>query len=358
MNKQLSYKILTYFLGVQIITIYLLSKFPAIIETYYSNGIYQYIAFFFRKGLGWIPFSVGDIYYFLLGLFLIFSFYKLIKSGFKKLKENAFKLGAIISVFYFLFHFFWGLNYHKDSLFNTLQLEQKEYTLEDLELLTEDLLKKATETHAELVVNDTLKINLLTEIDTILQRTEIGYRSLSKVFPQFKYQQTSIKKSLFSTPLTYMGFSGYFNPISGEAQVDYLVPRINLPMISSHEVAHQLGFASESEANFIGFLAATHHEDPSFRFSGYSAALRYAILAVYGKDSITGKQIIDSLPKGMVKTFRESQEFWKTYQNKAEPYFKLFYDNYLKANQQKDGMKGYSQMVGLLVAYREKYGIQ
>ncbi len=358
MNKQLSYKILTYFLGVQVLVILLLSKFPRVVEMYYSNGIYPYISFFFRKGLGWIPFSVGDVYYFLLGLFLIFSLFKLVKGGFKNLKENSFKLGAIISIFYFLFHFFWGLNYHKDSLFNTLQLEQKEYTLEDLELLTEDLLKKATKTHAKLVVNDTLKIDLITEIDTILQRTEIGYRALSKVFPQFKYQQTSIKKSLFSVPLTYMGFSGYFNPISGEAQVDYLVPRINLPMISSHEVAHQLGFASESEANFIGFLAATHHEDPSFQFSGYSAALRYAILAVYGKDSIKGRQIIDSLPKGMVKTFKESQEFWKTYQNKAEPYFKIFYDNYLKANQQKDGMEGYSKMVGLLVAYREKYGIQ
>ena len=211
-------------------------------------------------------------------------------------------------------------------------------------------------THYAITKNDTLKINILDSEDTIIQQVHIGYDGLSTKFTQFKYQNKSIKKSLFSLPLTYMGFSGYFNPISGEAQVDYLVPKINLPMISSHEVAHQLGYASESEANFIGYLAATHHTNNYFKFSGYSTALRYAIRAVYGKDSIKGRQIIDSLPKGIIKTFKESQDFWRSYQNKAEPFFKLFYDNYLKANQQKDGMQGYSKMVGLLVAYREKYG--
>ena len=154
-----------------------------------------------------------------------------------------------------------------------------------------------------------------------------------------------------------MGFSGYFNPLSGEAQVDYLVPKPSLPMISSHETAHQLGFASESEANFIGFLAATHHPETYYKFSGYKIALQFSIAAVYGKDSIKGKQLIDSIPKGILKNLRESQEFWRTYQNKAEPFFKLFYDNYLKANKQIDGIQGYSNMVGLLVAYREKYGL-
>ena len=58
-----------------------------------------------------------------------------------------------------------------------------------------------------------------------------------------------------------------------------------------------------------------------------------------------------------MKNIEESQEFWQSYQNDLEPFFKLFYDNYLKANQQKDGMKGYSRMVNLLTAYHQKNGL-
>ncbi len=357
MKKQNIYKVLTIFFVVQVLFIAVISRFPRVVESYYSNGIYPVISSIFRKVFGWIPFSIGDVYYFLLGVFLIFSIYSLFKNKFRNLKEILFRFGAYISIFYFLFNLFWGLNYHKDSLFNTLELKQKQYALPELIELTNDLVELTKNAHFQITQNDSVKIDVQHSEDWLINQVHTGYDSLSIKFPQFKYHNTSIKKSLFSLPLTYMGFSGYFNPISGEAQVDYLVPKINLPMIGSHEVAHQLGYASESEANFIGYLAATHHTNDYFKFSGYSAALRYSIKAVYGMDSIKGRQIINDLPKGITKTFKESQEFWQSYQNKAEPFFKLFYDNYLKANQQKDGMQGYSKMVGLLVAYREKYSL-
>ncbi len=358
MKKQNIYKVLTIFFFVQILFISIISKFPETVELYYSNGIYPTISSIFRKMFGWIPFSIGDIYYSLLGFFLLMSIYRFFRQGFKQIKESLFVFLGYISIFYFLFNLLWGFNYYKDSLFNTLDLEQKEYSLTDLVELTNDLVELTEKTHLFITQSDTAKIVVPASEDWLIEQVHIGYDELSSRFPQFEYRNKSIKKSLFSLPLTYMGFSGYFNPISGEAQVDYLVPKINLPMISSHEVAHQLGYASESEANFVGFLAATHHSNEYFKFSGYSSALRYSIRAVYGMDSIKGRQIIENLPEGIVKTFKESQDFWRSYQNKAEPFFKLFYDNYLKANQQKDGMKGYSKMVGLLVAYREKYRLQ
>ena len=356
MKKQKIYLILNLFFILQLVFIAFISRFPSIIETYYSNSIYPFISSIFRTATGWISFSIGDIYYFLLGVFLIISIYYFFKNGFKNIKESILKFGAYISIFYFLFNLLWGLNYYKDSLYNTLSLDQKDYTVEDLIPLADELLILTKQTHFNITQNDTIKVSIHNSKDEIIQNVQNGYQSLSKIYPQFQYHRQSIKNSLFSTPLTYMGFSGYYNPLSGEAQVDYLVPKISLPMISSHEVAHQLGFASESEANFIGFLAATHHPEDYYKYSGYLVALRYSIAAIYGKDSIRAKMIIDSIPKGIRKNIKESQDFWKSYQNKAEPFFKIFYDNYLKANQQEDGMKGYSNMVGLLVAYREKNG--
>ena len=351
------YRFLSFFFLVQIISVSIISRFPHLVERYYSTGIYPYISTVFRNVLGWIPFSFGDIFYFAIGLFLIISIYQFFKKGLNNIKERLFKLGAFISVFYFLFHFLWGLNYHRNSLFKTLDLEQEEYTTNQLSELSTDLIKKISDIHFQITQNDTLKVTIEKSKVDILKDVSKGYREVSQSYPNLLYSKQSVKKSLFSLPLTYMGFSGYLNPFTIEAQVDYLVPKHSLPMITSHEVAHQLGYASESEANFIGYLAAAQHPDLYYQYSANLMALRYAVAATYGKDSILGRQLIDSIPKGIIKNIRESQNFWRSYQNKAEPFFKIFYDNYLKANQQQDGIKGYSKMVGLLVAYREKYGL-
>lgn len=356
MNRVKLYRNLTFLLIVQVIFVNLITRFPNFIENYYSAGIYPLISRIFRVIFGWIPFSMGDVYYFLLGIFLLYSIYKVFKGGLlKNIKEKLWKLGAFVSVFYFLFHFLWGLNYHRNSLFTSLNLSQKDYSTNDLIALSEDLLEKTKKVHFQLTKNDTVKVKIKASKSDIMDEATNAYASLSKIMPAFTYKSPSLKKSLYSLPLTYAGFSGYFNPFSGEAQVDYLVPKHTLPTLTTHEIAHQIGYASESEANFICFLATTKHTESYYQYSGYLKALRYAVSATYGRDSIAGRRLLNSIPKGIKKNIKETQDFWKSYQNKAEPFFKLFYDNYLKANQQKDGIKGYSNMVGLLVAYREKY---
>ena len=357
MKKLAIYQLLTLLLFVQILLVKLISLFPDNVEYYYSNGLYQHISKLFRMFFGWIPFSIGDIYYFLLGLLFISGLFKFIKTKFRDAKYQLFKFGAYLSIFYFLFHFLWGLNYHRNSLYTNLALEEREYSTEELTSLTNDLLNKLTSAHLQIVENDSLKVTSPYSKSEILESTAFAYGSLSKKYPQYQYQQYSLKKSLYSLPLTYMGFSGYYNPLSGEAQVDHLVPKASLPMISCHEVAHQLGVASESEANFIGFLAATNSDDKYFNYSGYLTAFKYSVAAVYYKDSVTSKEIINKIPIGIMKNIKESQEFWQSYQNDLEPFFKLFYDNYLKVNQQKDGLKGYSRMVNLLAAYHQKNGL-
>jgi hypothetical protein len=64
----------------------------------------------------------------------------------------------------------------------------------------------------------------------------------------------------------------YLNPFTtNEAQVNSLLPlalRNHLPWNGA-----QIGFASESECNFIGFLASVKNDDLYFKY--YRFALRY-----------------------------------------------------------------------------------
>ena len=46
----------------------------------------------------------------------------------------------------------------------------------------------------------------------------------------------------------YVGFQGYYNPFTTEAQYNAELPNTYIPFTLSHESAHQLGFAREQEA--------------------------------------------------------------------------------------------------------------
>ena len=54
---------------------------------------------------------------------------------------------------------------------------------------------------------------------------------------------------------------------------------------------------------------------------------------------------------GILKNYKETREFWEAHENPLEPFFKLFYGHFLKANNQHSGMESYSYVVALLVNY-------
>jgi Protein of unknown function (DUF3810) len=119
-------------------------------------------------------------------------------------------------------------------------------------------------------------------------------------------------------------------------------------------MAHQMGFASESECNFIGFLASIKNDDLYFKYSGYSFALHYCLYNWEIRNPRVAKQLLKTINPGILKNYQESQNFWKQYETPIETGFKIFYDNYLKLNQQKDGLESYSKFVDLMVNYYEK----
>ncbi|RZJ32955.1 MAG: DUF3810 domain-containing protein, partial [Flavobacterium sp.] len=166
----------------------------------------------------------------------------------------------------------------------------------------------------------------------------------------FRYQNPSIKKSLISLPLTYMGFAGYLNPFTNEAHVNYMLPMYNFPTTAAHEMAHQIGFASESEANFVGYMASVKNPDLYFQYSGYVTALKYCL----GNWEVRDEHVLDQLEKtvnpGILQNFKDSRTFWDSYETFIEEGFKVFYDNFLKLNQQ-EGLESYNRFVDLLVNY-------
>ena len=274
---------LVIFFVFQIILIQILKNFPEFVEQFYSNGLYLFISKLMRYTFGWIPFSVGDVLYTLAG---IYSIRWLILNRKRILKDTIswiLDIGATLSIAYFAFHMLWAFNYYRQPLNTSLNIEA-EYTTEQLLAFSKQLIEKCNTLHKTLVSNDTLKVDMPFSKSDVFDMMTNGFYNLSEVYPHLKYEPKSIKKSLYSVPLTYMGFGGYINPFTIEAQVDGLIPIYKFPTTSCHEAAHQLGYAAENEANFIGCLAAIHNEDKYFKYSGYTFALRHCLVEIFRRD--------------------------------------------------------------------------
>lgn len=344
--------ILTLLLPIQYIALLILKRFPQFIETYYSQGIYPYIGKISRYVFGWIPFSIGDIIYALLIIFLFRWLFKNIRRIGREPVLFALDITAALSIIYFLFNIMWGLNYYRVPLNTTLGLE-KDYTTEELLYTTHRLIAKSNELHRQLGYADSTKIDIPYTHQEIFVKSINGYQNLEKEYPNLHYSPKSIKKSTWSLGLTYLGYSGYFNPLTGEAQVNRLIKTHKFPVVSCHEQAHQIGYAAENEANFIATLAALHNDDPYIQYTGYIFALRYCVNEIARRDIKVYEEILPTINFGILESYREMREFWDSYKNPFENISKAFWDQFLKANNQSKGIMSYSYMVALVVNYFE-----
>ena len=355
MKKHTVYKVLSLFLPFQVVGIYFIQRHISISQ----NGLYNYFYVFFasllRKINALFPFSIGDVFYTFI---ILLSLYFLINIFRKKSGLFMLKLTSLISVLYFCFYLFWGLNYNRTPLYKTLNLNFNNTETLTLNQLCKQLIYKANNLQLQLSKSDTVKVTAPYHLKNILVKSAASYKNLAKAYPFLRYKNPNIKFSLYSKPLSFMGYSGYYNPFSAEAQVNYEIPVTQLPFTSCHEIAHQVGFAPEQEANFIGYLACINSDDAFVQYSGYLVALNYALNDLKYIDNKAYNKILYSINKGIFKNYRENNAFWRAHKNPTTPLFESVYDKFLKANKQASGIKSYSGIVKLLLAYHKDHPLK
>ena len=138
--------ILAIFLPVQILGLKFLADYPYFVEKWYSTGLYPLTSALMRTGLGFIPFSIGDLLYALLVILLFRWLFKRLKQRFRNPKQWIPEMFATLSIIYFCFNLFWGFNYYRLPLHRALEIEN-DYTTEDLETLTQILVESSNSIH-------------------------------------------------------------------------------------------------------------------------------------------------------------------------------------------------------------------
>ena len=330
------------------------------VEQYYTYGFYPYISRLLRILFGWVPFSIGDLFYLAAGIYLIWKALKYLRILASRVEKKYLgwvllkKLLHLVIVIYLVFNVFWGLNYNRLGISSQLKLDVDEYSIGSLDTLTFTLQERLNFWADRVDSSERIAMN---KNRILFEEGLIAYNHAKQNMPFLTYHNSSIKPSLFSTVGHYFGFTGYYNPFSGEAQIKTNAPFFIKPFVVTHEIGHQLGYAKENEANFVAFLACRNSPNSEFRYSLYFEIYQYVIRDLARKDSAKANLYKDRLHPQVRKDMNEFIAYLISSKNPVEPWFTDFYDGYLKMNNQPKGKMTYNEVVAWLVAYARKYGL-
>lgn len=336
---------------------------PAWVEVY-STKVYP----LFANSLGWllslVPFSVLEILILLGGAALLFYIGWTIAGCFRqrarwknRLWRFALNILGGASVVYLGFVLFMGLNYHRASITEYLNLSVKESTKEELYDLCKMLIEDCNTYRSQLEekANGTAALSDSGFYETAAS-ARVAYKTLSEELPVLQAANIRNKPLLTSKLFSMFLTTGIYIPFESGINVD--VPAYTIPATMCHELTHFRGFMREDEANFLAYLACQKSERPDFKYSGSLMAFDYAFTALYGEDKKLAREIALLCDKAVLRDINAESAYWEPYRNTVVSNVSgEVYNQYLQSNGQESGTKSYGEMVDLLLAYnRNKNG--
>jgi hypothetical protein len=269
------------------------------------------------------------------------------KSCRDQLVYSVIKTVRSLVLLYILFIIGWAANYYKPPLRESWQLTAFAPLSADT---SQDARKKAA--LERLTAFDELLTNRLN--DYAPHYRHLPVKEINKRAKGYYIQYTNtrvdaygleVKPTFFAWFMERLGIEGYYNPLTGEGQIDAGLPAFTMPFLVLHEMAHQAGIASEEDANLMAYALGTLTPDSTFRYAAYLNLWQYANARLYHRDSATARRheaLLNKLTRAQLDTL---DELSKKYDNDYARYSTHLYDNYLKLQDQKEGVRSYGNVV-------------
>ena len=327
----------------QFLLFYLLSKFDFAVS--FFSQLFDWKKNWHISLFSQVSFSIGDLIYIILGVLICYFLLLSIKFRTSKYIKHLLIIG---NIFYFTYQCFWGMLYFQPPIIQKLpnrkvtDVEIKKLTIKYLNLCKSERANLNEDKNGILKVVDFAKIK-----QEILNQQKLLPKNICS---KQSNNTISIKPSLFNGFMSKTGILGYYNPFTTEAQYNPNIPSTQLAFTMAHEMSHQLGFAREQEASFIGFLCAYRSQIPELRYNANLYALKSLIRAVSYKDNKFAELIIISFSAKMKKDREYEMKYLKDNEGIVSDFFGVTNDLFLKSNQQ-EGSITYSYFVNLLIMF-------
>ncbi|QSX07637.1 DUF3810 domain-containing protein [Alkalibacter rhizosphaerae] len=346
-------------LAIGYLFVFWLRQDPLRVENLYSRGLYPVLMERYSRLVGHLPFSLAEalvvLFYLGVGGLIVYILYTLIRRNLPKPFPffSFFKKMILLAASLFLiFQLSWGLNYHRVSFAGQTDLYVSPTTTEELASLCRSLTRQAVELRQQVTENEKGVFVPSRSMTELFQSAQEGYEAASSFFPMLAGNYGTPKGVFLSHFWSYMGTSGMYFPLTGEANVNITTPPYMIPATITHEMAHQHGYAREDEANFIAYVTAISHPSADFQYSGTMLALNNAMNQLYRADASLWEEIRASYSEGMLRDLADHHIYRDKYQGSLWETSNRVNDRYLMMNDQSDGVQSYGRMVDLLLALR------
>jgi len=349
----LSVLLLPLAIGVQ----WLSGRSPETVEAVYSRAVYPPIVAALSRLSSRLPFSLAEVGLALACLALAGALIWLSRMLLRAKGQRRLVLGRalVLGLFaagagYSLFLVTWGLNNQRLPFSRSAGLSVHPSDRAELVALSSSLIDEANRLRDALPEDEHGAMRLEGGTRLALARTTMGVTALTERYPWLPRPAVRPKAAWTSPLLARLGIGGFYSPPTAEANVNVEIPPSDVPFSAAHEAAHQLGFAREDEANYLGYLICRLHPDVDFRYSGVFAASRHTQRALASVDRAESRAL-ESRRSPAVKRDIAALVAWAArYSGPAMRTFNRANDAYLRSQGQRDGVRSYGRMVDLLLA--------
>ncbi len=312
-----------------------------LVEFFYSSGVYPVIAKLFSSFSNLFPFSLWDIFWFVIILLIISG---LILSAFKiiKIKWYGLRIVQLMALIYSFFYLVWGFNYFRPGIETRIGWEKPGSDETVFRSILDSIIIFTDLSYTQISASDYSAIDKLVEESYKKNSAELGIN-----YPNGKRRT---KTMLFSSFFAKLGVSGYFGPFFNEVHLNHFLFPMDYPYSLAHEKAHQFGVASEAEANLVAFIICTTSGDRRLKYSAYAFLMLYFLTdATHLKDY---KDYIKKIDKPVILDLQSRRRYYEALENKTlDKAQTAANDLYLKTNHIEGGVKNYNQVVALVISY-------
>jgi hypothetical protein len=319
---------------------------PELADAYYSEGVYPYIEKFLSSISSLISFSLWDSMWIVVILLVIIG---LILVILRRIKPGWFflRLAQLVAILYSLFYIAWGFNYFRSELEIREGWEKPKANELVFRSVLDTLITRTNSSYVSITRSD------YSEIDSLIG---LSYRENGKILG-INYSAGIIrpKTMIFSSFFAKTGVNGYFGPFFNEIHLNNYIFSPEYPFALAHEKAHQLGIASEAEANFAAFAINTGSDDRRLQYSGYLYMLIYFLSDAYQLKDY--QDYIKKIDKQVIRDLQLRRSYYKGLQKEKLRKVQDAANNaYLKTNSIHQGINNYNQVVALVISWYHNSG--
>jgi hypothetical protein len=318
---------------------------PGTVERYYAKWLYPLLQGHLTALSNRSPIALFDLAVVALSLTAIGIWIWSIRLARKKQAIRSLWRGfvatlTLLAIVYLWFLAAWGLNYARPPLESQLTFDASRITPEAVRSLAEHAVDRANRTHA---AGHAAGFPGIAELPPrLIEALHQVERELGRPRPTIV---ATPKWSLLSPFYRASGVSGQLGPFFLETLLNPDLTGPERPAVLAHEWAHLSGYAPESDASFVGLLAALR-AGPA---AEYSVWLDLVSEATRQLQPVTQRIVLEKLEQGPRDDQQAIRERLKALVRPVERAAWSTYDQMLKSQGVEEGVQSYSRVIQLLI---------